>query len=313
MLHKFFLSASVLSLFFVGKSQQVFDFENLTLPSGNFWNGSDNSGSFGNSDLSFLNNYDETYASWYGFAYSSLTDVSTEGYENQYSTYAGVAKSGMKFGIAYVGTDWQNSYATIPSVCTFVTPTEPKNVFVTNATFTALEVLKSGGYSQFSEGDWFKLVIEGKNQNLSTGIVEYYLIDFRNSLTFVENTWHNIDLSELGTVSALEFHLESSDTGDYGINTPTYFCLDDLTYDIPTKTDTKGAPNCIVSPNPSSEFIQISNFGQIQNLNILDISGRVIMSNIQTETVSVSDLTRGLYFLTYIIDGKIESQKFSKF
>ena len=38
-----------------------------------------------------------------------------------------------------------------------------------------------------------------------------------------------MDLSSLGDVTGLEFNVASSDVGDFGINTPTYFAMDDLT------------------------------------------------------------------------------------
>jgi hypothetical protein len=42
------------------------------------------------------------------------------------------------------------------------------------------------------------------------------------------NTWEWLDLKSLGVVAALNFSMESTDMGDWGINTPAYFCLDDF-------------------------------------------------------------------------------------
>ncbi len=46
---------------------------------------------------------------------------------------------------------------------------------------------------------------------------------------FILEGWQRIDLTSLGMVSSLSFSMDSSDKGDFGINTPTYFALDDLT------------------------------------------------------------------------------------
>ena len=40
-----------------------------------------------------------------------------------------------------------------------------------------------------------------------------------------------MDLSSLGLVKTIEFSVASSDTGDYGINTPTYFAMDNIEID----------------------------------------------------------------------------------
>jgi MYXO-CTERM domain-containing protein len=37
-----------------------------------------------------------------------------------------------------------------------------------------------------------------------------------------------VSLASLGAVQSLRFSLASSDTGEYGINTPAYFAMDNL-------------------------------------------------------------------------------------
>jgi hypothetical protein len=64
-----------------------------------------------------------------------------------------------------------------------------------------------------------------------TGSVEWFLADFRfedASLDFILDEWTFIGLNELGIVESLSFTMDSSDIGPFGINTPTYFALDDL-------------------------------------------------------------------------------------
>jgi hypothetical protein len=43
------------------------------------------------------------------------------------------------------------------------------------------------------------------------------------------NRWQRVDLSPLGNVNKIVFELTSTDNGEYGMNTPSYFCLDRLT------------------------------------------------------------------------------------
>jgi len=43
------------------------------------------------------------------------------------------------------------------------------------------------------------------------------------------NTWQSVDLSSLSAAKTLTFSLTSSDNGAYGMNTPAYFAMDNLT------------------------------------------------------------------------------------
>ena len=76
------------------------DFENLTIGSASFWNGSDGTGSFSSSGVAFKNNYSTTYSSWDGYIYSQKADIATPGIDNQYSVYDG-ANGTNKFAIYY--------------------------------------------------------------------------------------------------------------------------------------------------------------------------------------------------------------------
>ena len=92
----------------------------------------------------------------------------------------------------------------------------------------ALSSMKDGDAiagEPFGAEDWFLLTIggslEGKAVNTT---VEFYLGKGTN---FVTN-WTYVDLSKLGKVDELSFTMSGSRTGDYGLNTPSYFCIDNL-------------------------------------------------------------------------------------
>ena len=62
-----------------------------------------------------------------------------------------------------------------------------------------------------------------------TGTKDYYLADLRDAeKAYIINDWRYVDLSGLGKVSKLGFELSSTDNGDYGMNTPAYFCFDNF-------------------------------------------------------------------------------------
>ena len=92
-------------------------------------------------------------------------------------------------------------------------------------------MINGDGYAKkFGKGDWFKLTITGYDaDDQVTGTKEYYLADLRDEATaYIINDWRYVDLSSLGKVKKLGFELSSSDTGDYGMNTPAYFCFDNF-------------------------------------------------------------------------------------
>jgi hypothetical protein len=222
----------------------IVTFDDLNLAPESYWNGSDGSGGFASGSAYFNNNYNSTYDSWDGWAYSNTTDTTTPGYTNQYSAISGGGFNSDNYGISYVPLDFMGgTYEPIPTSLTFTDTTNGFTVsgaYFINTTYVCLS-MKDGYYSAKKFGgssgndpDWFLLTITGKNAlGAETGTVEFYLADYRfedNSKDYIVESWEYVDLSSLGTVKNLEFNLSSSDVGDFGMNTPTYFAMDDLNY-----------------------------------------------------------------------------------
>ena len=66
-----------------------------------------------------------------------------------------------------------------------------------------------------------------------TGRVPIYLADYRGAESIALADWTWYDLSPLGSeVSALEFAMNSTDVGQFGMNTPAYFAIDNLTFHV---------------------------------------------------------------------------------
>lgn len=82
----------------------------------------------------------------------------------------------------------------------------------------------------YEDKDWFKLTIQGVNTaGTITGEVEFYLADFRTQdAAGILTEWKRVDLTPLGKVHRLNFNMTSSDGEGMWINTPTYFCMDDI-------------------------------------------------------------------------------------
>lgn len=218
------------------------DFEDLTLAPDLYWNGSDESGGFQSGSFYFNNNYDVSFASWDGWGYSNMTDTTTPGYDNQYSAYTGGGLGGSSnYGVSYVPLDWMGGYDPIPSSLSITDTTAGYQVagaWFTNTTYAALAMQDGDGFSKKFGGvtgddeDWFLLTIIGKDtSDQTTGTVDFYLADFTfadNSQDYIVDEWTWVDLTSLDDVVALEFSLSSSDTGQFGMNTPGYFAMDTL-------------------------------------------------------------------------------------
>ncbi|MDD3078829.1 MAG: DUF4465 domain-containing protein [Paludibacter sp.] len=87
---------------------------------------------------------------------------------------------------------------------------------------------------KFVQGDYFKLIATGyaADGTTQTGSTEFYLADYRSvdsTQWTLNDRWQWMSLADLGEVSYIKFTMESTDTGDYGMNTAVYFCLDKLT------------------------------------------------------------------------------------
>lgn len=226
------LLLTALCIGLLAQAQNVANFENLTLAADTFWNGSDLSGGFNSGQSRFYNNYDTTYSSWSGFAYSDKTDTLTAGISNQYSAVAG---SGYNGSAKYaVGDDYGQAKVYFPAAG----GASLNGVYVTNNTYAYLSMKngdnfakKFGGVSG-NDQDWFKLTIAGwHNGTAIANKVDFYLADYRfsnNSQDYIVKNWQWVDLTSLGIVDSIQFTLTSSDTGAFGMNTPAFFCIDNL-------------------------------------------------------------------------------------
>ena len=84
-----------------------------------------------------------------------------------------------------------------------------------------------------ADKDYFKVIVQGYKSGTATQKVEFYLCSRKypaNNPTqsYLLNDWYKCDLSALGVVDKVVFHLESSDNLNGKMRTPSYFCLDGI-------------------------------------------------------------------------------------
>jgi hypothetical protein len=219
---------------------EVIDFEELQLDQTGYWNGSDGSGGFKTRHAEFPNSYDNDWQSWSGFSYTNHTDVTTPEYQNMYSSITG---SGAEGSEKYAVYNYFNDKA---DTVWFDLPSKINGISVSNSTYAYLTILNGNPFARKfggetgSDPDWFKLTVTGlTDEGVVSDSVEIMLADFRfddNNRDYILDEWRVIDLSSLGYVKGLVFEISSSDTGQYGINTPSYVCIDNIKY-IPLTID----------------------------------------------------------------------------
>lgn len=238
-----------------GASAAIADFENLPLPPDSFYNGDPgglmpgqtHDGSFVSGGARFNNLFavDATfgYTYWNGWAYSNKTDTTTAGFGNQYSAYAGGGSGGSaKYGVAFMG-------APAPAI-ELPAGAMPVSIDVTNTTYAALSMLFGDSFSKrFGDNtatpqvfesdfpDFFKLTIGGVDAGGGSigAPVEVYLADYRfanSAEDYIQKGWKTINLSSLAGAAKLTFALQSSDVGQFGMNTPGYFAADNLVTNV---------------------------------------------------------------------------------
>jgi hypothetical protein len=230
----------------LAQGQTVVDFQDRSLPGPNTaYYGQDSAGGFTSRGASFNNVYTDFgggFYVWDGFAYSNVVDTTTAGFGNQYAAYhlpGGGGDHSTQYGICfsfnYSGSTVVDSFARIA----LPAGTRPESIRLTNTTYTALAMRDGDGFAKKFGGvtgddpDFFRLLIQGRDSsNHLTGTVEFYLADYRfadPALDYIVSQWTSVDLSSLREMTtALTFQLTTSDVGEFGSNTPSYFALDNL-------------------------------------------------------------------------------------
>jgi len=219
-------------------------FEDVNLGSTGYWNGSDLSGTpvsydswgqlvtdynggFHSGSLYCNNTYNDTWGSWSGLACSNHVNMDSAGYMNQYSVYAGSGAGGSAKFIL-VNSDG--------SSCIFDKEVAVKSLMINNSTYTYL-TLKDGndggaGFARkFTNNDYFYVKFTVYDSTgIETGSRDVYLADFRNGKSYICDEWTEVMLEDLGRVKEISFSFVSTDSGDWGINTPAYCCIDNIKY-----------------------------------------------------------------------------------
>ena len=207
------------------------------------WTGVTNANSAINyGDMTFSHNYFANWNTWNGFVASRNSDTAdySDGnwLDHQFTAITGGGISG--FGTPYMVAYWNSSEVlddaiTVKPSCSVTYGSEgttfhPLSAFVTNTTYAYYAMAEGTAWSKkFGQGDYLKLQAYGITAHDEiSGPVEILLADYKSNFDMPANEWVFINLEPLGMVKEVFFRLESSDTEQWGMNTPAYFAIDRL-------------------------------------------------------------------------------------
>lgn len=235
----------------------VIDFEDLTLFTGDnlagggqFHNGNDGSGTTNSNGWSsggvfFSNSYNgdflPSFDFWSGWGYSNVVNSTSAGFTNQYAAFpggganaAGGVSAGGQYALAFSG-----GYFNLPS------NTLLNSVQLTNTTWAGLSMrdgdtfAKKFGGPTGNDPDFFRVALTGFDGLGGTGtmvgsitvdLADYTFDD--NAQDYILQDWLTVDLTAIAGARSVALSFSSSDVGGFGINTPVYLALDNLTLSV---------------------------------------------------------------------------------
>jgi len=299
-----------LTVAFTSFSQTTITFEQQALDAESFINDAGTEGMFTFSQAEFPNDYNAEWDSFTHWAISNMTDSETAGFGNQFSAISGSGEDSENYGVCFSPSG---------SFIKFSQAVLLEDISVTNGTYPYLSMLNGDQFAkQFggetgNDPDYFRLTIKSYYDGvISTDSVVVALADFTfedNTEDYILNTWQNVDLSGFGLSDSLFFSLSSTDIGDFGMNTPAYFCLDNLSYSTEISVS-ETESNFSVYPNPVVDMLHVSE--NVDQVLIYDMRGALIMSIKEDELaqeISLSSLAKGIYNFQFFLNDTIISRK----
>ncbi|MEM6316818.1 MAG: DUF4465 domain-containing protein [Bacteroidota bacterium] len=306
---KFYFTCCVFAFYTVQLcAQNVIDFEGFNLESESFLNGADESGGFSVGAVFLPNDYNPDFGSWTGWAISNTTDVTTPGFMNQFSAFPGSGLDGSAhYAVAF-------SYSENIMNFTGEAAGQPiSGMYITNSTYAYLSMQEGDAFAKRFGGitgndpDFFLLTIKAYSDGvLSADSVDFYLADFRfadNSQDYIVDEWTFVDLSTLGAADSLSFQLTSSDVGQFGMNTPAYFCVDNIfATELVSSTTSFNSPTLFeVFPNPTTNYVQIKHSAKESvDCTIFNMEGKLVLRQtlgIDGGRIDVQFLPKGSYLI----------------
>lgn len=310
---QFLFFAIFLGATFCSQAQIRSDFEGMLSDPETFLDGSNGEDGYSNGPAYFPTTFD--FGFWLGgWAISNVTDSITSGYTNTFGVKAASGHDSETFALGQNGA--------IINLLPDLANNPVEGVYITNSTYAYNSMRDGDGFAKKFGGDtgddpdFFLLTIRGfSNGEITADSVDFYLADYRfedNSQDYIVNTWEWVDLSTLGSVDSLVFNLNSTDIGVYGMNTPGFFCIDDLTINLVSVFEQPTLTAFNVFPNPVKDVLNIdlqAFDNEMVSIEIFNLNGQLMdvfaPTNEAFQTIVVGHLTAGNYVLKITAEEKV--------
>jgi hypothetical protein len=288
-------------------AQVIEGFENTQLDSGKVVDGRDGTTehSFYSGIFRFPVTWDSTYKYWSsGWALSTVIYNRVE--PSNYATHLYAAAPG--FGVEngngkafMVGQNGSGMRITAGVVSGF---------YVANSTY-AYNSMKFGDFAGKKFGgangkdkDSFILQVQFLSKNKILETSRMALADFRfddSTKDFISNKWQFVAAKPNPMVDSISFTLESSDNGQWGMNTPAFFVLDGLVVDKAELVfKVKPNPQVRVFPVPSHEKVQLVSDAKMLGLQVFKVSGQLVWSGSPESKnclIQTQSWAQGIYYV----------------
>ena len=301
MIKKSILSTFFSLAFFSLRAQFIAGFESIPVDSTlGYYAGSESSSGFADNGLFFRNDFNAAFQAWTGFALSRKTDSTTAGFGNQFSCRPGIAYEGQTFGLAYAHSRifFRKAAGTEGRIL--------RQFRLANNTYAARSMQDGDAFAKKFGGpdgldpDFFKLkVFNYLNGNINDS-AEFFLADYRQpglANDYILSGWLQAETGFSQPFDSIGFELSSSDNGSFGMNTPAYFCIDEVKTDGFSEVNKAKTDFIRLFPNPASDHIYF-NLRKSMPFRILSTDGRVLMQETGVtglNRLSLSSLPSGLY------------------
>lgn len=217
---------------------QVIEITGITFDTDDIWEGWNQAGNLSLGEFSFSHQWTE-WSTSQGFVAAKIID--TDYYEPMYDhqfeviTAGGMAGKGTPYMVANWNSSESEGLAFADRSCSIAkidgTEFTPECIYITNAAYAYYSMTRGDAYAKkFAKGDRFTLIAHGVTATGET-TARFNLADCTtdNAEEGIVKTWEKFDLTPLGTVSGIYFTMESTDVGQWGMNTPAYFAADNFT------------------------------------------------------------------------------------
>ena len=280
-----------------------------------------------------------------GWALSKVIDTTEEPSDylkHMYAARPGHGKNGVFDQAWAIGQNGSKLY--------FIDPATGKHLldqqisvngfYYTNTTYAYNSMLfgdfvgKKFGGSTGKDSDFFILTVLAHSTVNATGnyrvdTFEFPLADFRfadSTQDYILKTWKYADLNPLikmAVLDSLAFKLSSSDVGQWGMNTPSFFAVDafDIQF-VESVGKINPAINSSVYPNPAKDMLQVQCAAKPTGILVTDVQGKmqfVSVSNLELTQdagylfqADISGLSSGVYQILLRTELGTVSQTFIK-